>query len=87
MQDDHERSSSDELLKLYIKAADAGDWHFASNLCNIAGCGPGVMICSRLDFSPQDGAMWVRLYEFAMLIAARKAEKWRELRRELVGTE
>ena len=79
--------SSAELLARYIEAADAGDWHRARNVCNVAGCGPGVKICSRLDFSPQDGAMWVRLYEFAMSIAARKAETWRELRRELVDTE
>ena len=87
MQDDYTRPSSDELLKRYVEAADIGDWHRARNVCNIAGSGPGVKICSRLDFLPHDGAMWVKLYEFAMSIVPRKAEKWRELCREVIVPE
>ena len=86
MQDEYIPPSSDELLKRYIKAADTDDWHHARNICNIAGITPFErLFCQRLDFSPEDGAMWVRLYHFAMWLGNRKQERWVKLRRELVG--
>ena len=80
-------STHEELLRDYVKAADAGNWFLARQIGNSAGCGLAMEESTREDFSPEQRVLWQRLYEFAMEIDSRKAEKWRDLQRELVDTE
>ena len=83
MADDSQGSSSEELKALYIRDADKGDWFLARQWCNFAGVGPIESDkCFRTDFTPEEQAMWVKLYEMAMHPSS--ARDWPKLRATLV---
>ena len=74
-----------ELLRDYVMAASADNWFLARQICNAAGCDLSTEESAREDFSPEQRVLWQRLYDLAMELRSDswKAEKWRELQREL----